>query len=197
MNYLDIISFKQKAFRRFSDSFLPSATTSSAGQSLLTPGNKPEGNSAGEGEPIRAQAPRTPSTWSRFLPDVDEVFDQIREETQPSKRQRGPDDEPDAVDESAFDSLIDEAIDSLWGEQQQPGIDELHALCEAGMQPGGSGSVVMPLAFSTMLVIHARPLVETLRDRQRGGREKRPDPARKDYEYGTTGRSARAWSGPR
>ena len=145
----------------------PSATTSSAGQSLLIPGNKPEANSAGEGEPIVERAPQQPSRWSRFLPDVDEVFDQIREELQPGKRKlRGPD-EPDAADESARESLIDEAIGSLWGEHQEPGIAALHSLFEAETLPAGSVSVGMPLVLAATLVVQASPLVETLRDRPR------------------------------
>jgi hypothetical protein len=145
-----------------------SATTSSAGQGLLTPGSRHEGSKEGDIEPIADGDSEDPSAWTRILPGASEVFDFIRAENQAGELGG---DEPDAVDESGRESpvepltrwspsarAIDEAIHSLSAER--PSHSPSHA--------AASGSFWVPLVLSGPLLIRASALVDALRDRRWG-----------------------------
>ena len=121
----------------------------------------PGKSSAEEGgdEPIADRVPQEASTWSRFFPDVDEVFDQIREENQAVEFGA---DEPGAADESARGSSVEplslsvQAIDQvlrwLGAEPQEPRNDSGHASAESEPQSTGGVSAGMPLIVSLLLV---------------------------------------------
>jgi streptogramin lyase len=108
----------------------PAAPSSSAGQSLLNPGNTPEKRSAAEDDgnpqerPSANRSPQSPTPWTGFLPGRDEVLEEIRQGNQPAPSPSGsepPEAEPDLESTGgaphgvqAVVRAIDEAICSLW-----------------------------------------------------------------------------------
>jgi hypothetical protein len=109
----------------------PANSAPSLGQSLLGPSNQPETSGEGESEPGVKPESQGSSIWSRFLPGVDEVFDQIREEIRASERGG---DAPEVKEETGPASggepvgrpspsppaaALDEAIDTLWAAEPE------------------------------------------------------------------------------
>jgi hypothetical protein len=133
-------------------------TAPSAGQSLLTPAKRPEESRQGDGEPIGEHGSQESSIWSRFLPDVGAVFDQMREEIRARERSGHV---PKATDETGPQSTgaphrlpsppaaaLDEAIPALWAEEPE------HAppIRPVFHEPSAVGT---PLVLSGIAVIRA------------------------------------------
>jgi hypothetical protein len=96
------------------------------------------------------------------------MLDEIREENQTP----GFDgDAPEGIDDSA--RVVDEAIRRLWAERPDVGhevsseMDHGSHASAAHQQTPRPVVAWMPLVLSTMLIIHASPLVDTLRDWRR------------------------------
>jgi hypothetical protein len=167
----------------------------SVGQSLIGSNNKPEESREGENEPHVNPAPQYSSIWSRFLPDVDEIFDQIREENRARER-GGAEPDADATDECRADTagfttvgwaLPTSSSEDRWAVPTLRGlslptqavdeaIEKLYVEQPVQAPPippafHAQVAVGMPLVLAGITVIHVSPLVDALRDRRMGKKE--------------------------
>jgi hypothetical protein len=106
------------------------------------------------------------------LPDLDEVFDQIREEHRALERRR---DDPEMKDQTGSQSAgeplclpsppaaaVDDAIPALGAEEAEH-APPIRLALRGTVAPG------MPLVLAGIAVIRASPLVDALRDRRERG----------------------------
>jgi uncharacterized repeat protein (TIGR01451 family) len=151
------------------------ASSSVVTQGLLDPYHQAdvslmvEAGEAVKGESIANPILRGPSTWSHFLPSIDEAIDQLRKDHQAPARG----DQPDAADETAQESgvdplsrlaspaqAVDDAIHAVWAENASHAPPLRRAL-------HGPVAVSMSLVLSGIAITRVSPLVDALRDRWR------------------------------
>jgi hypothetical protein len=144
----------------------------SLGQSLAGPHDRPGASDEGEVVPGGNLVPQGSPARIRVLPDLDEVFDQIREENR-AHRRRG--DEPETKDQTGRGSQsLGEPL-SLPPPPAAAVDDAVHAVCAVEpkhappARPAFHGTMApgMPLALAGIAVIRTSPLVDALRDRRK------------------------------
>jgi hypothetical protein len=147
-----------------------STTAPSTDQSLLTPAKRPEERREGDRDATGKHGSRESSIWSRFLPDVGEVFELMRAEIR-AREQGGH--EPKSTDETGPQStgepdrlpsppaaVLDQAIDALLA------VEPKHAP-PVRLAFHGTVAPGMPLVLAGVAVIRASPLADALRDRRK------------------------------
>jgi hypothetical protein len=165
-----------------------SAPASSAGQSLLTPGTKPEVRGGEEGnrpeDQVAGAVPRKSANPFRLLLDIDAVFEEIHKETQPAAPGSAePDPAPDAMGGTPGAALpspeiIDAALQLLGAGPPPSRTGYQPAVSRPETRFPASLSIETLLMLSATLIVRAGPLAEMLRDigRQRtAGADRRRD----------------------